>query len=263
MKYSFMSFSCPQLDLEETLLFAKQVGYDGIEPRVACGHKHGIETTAGAEERRKARKKITESGIALACIATSCQYADPASVKEQVEETRKCIDLAADVGADKIRVFGGAMPKGASRQSAVELLADSLSSVADYALERHVTVCLETHDDWSDPRQVAKVMKLVNHSSICANWDVLHPVRVGVTVSDSFQILKTWIRHNHFHDFQLKNLVPKPVGEGEVDHQKMIALLKDAHYDGFLSGEWIGWEPYQVHLPRELASMKRLESALG
>ena len=33
MKYSFMTFSCPQLDLDEVLSLAKQTGYDGVEPR--------------------------------------------------------------------------------------------------------------------------------------------------------------------------------------------------------------------------------------
>ena len=34
-------------------------------------------------------------------------------------------------------------------------------------------------------------------------------------------------------------------------------------YQGYLSGEWIGWEPYDVHLPRELATMKGYERELA
>jgi hypothetical protein len=29
-----------------------------------------------------------------------------------------------------------------------------------------------------------------------------------------------------------------------------------------LSGEWINWEPYEVHLPRELAAMHELEASV-
>ena len=32
---------------------------------------------------------------------------------------------------------------------------------------------------------------------------------------------------------------------------------------GYLSGEWIGWEPYAVHLPRELAAMRAYERELA
>ena len=40
MKYSFMSFSCPELKLEEILKLAQKYGYEGIEPRIGSGHKH-------------------------------------------------------------------------------------------------------------------------------------------------------------------------------------------------------------------------------
>lgn len=43
MKFSFMSFSCPELSLEALLDLALELGYDGVEPRVECKHGHGIE----------------------------------------------------------------------------------------------------------------------------------------------------------------------------------------------------------------------------
>ena len=43
---------------------------------------------------------------------------------------------------------------------------------------------------------------------------------------------------------------------------KAVELLASAGFTGYLSGEWIDWEPYDVHLPRELAAMKGLEQAL-
>jgi hypothetical protein len=35
--------------------------------------------------------------------------------------------------------------------------------------------------------------------------------------------------------------------------------LRADHYAGFLSGEWIEWQPAELHLPRELAAMKSYE----
>jgi hypothetical protein len=39
-----------------------------------------------------------------------------------------------------------------------------------------------------------------------------------------------------------------------------VQLLRAAGYDGYLSGEWIDWEPCEVHLPRELATMRVYEN---
>lgn len=79
-------------------------------------------------------------------------------------------------------------------------------------------------------------------------------------MDEVFQTLKPWIRHVHFHDgvTHMEKLVFKPVGEGEIDHRRAVELLKLDKYDGYLSGEWYAWEPYEEHLPRELATIKRL-----
>jgi len=262
MKYAFMSFSCPELSLVDMLTLAKQLGYDGVEPRVAAKHAHGIETDASAAVRKDARELAGEIGIPFCCIATSCRYADPATTREHIDETLRSIDLASDVGAPAIRVFGGSVPAAVSRDEAIDIVVGALRSVAEHAADRGVTVCMETHDDWCDPGHVACVMKQVAHPAVAVNWDIMHPIRRGnSTMDDAFAALRDWVRHVHFHDGTTQDkLTLVPVGTGDIDHCRAVELLAGAGYDGFLSGEWIGWEPYAEHLPRELATMKTYES---
>ena len=85
MKFSFMTFSCPELDLESVLELAQRYGYDGIEPRVSAKHQHGIELDATPEQRREIVRKVDASGIQLSCIATSCCFADPANATEHAD----------------------------------------------------------------------------------------------------------------------------------------------------------------------------------
>lgn len=103
MRYSFMSFSTPQLKLKEMLALANKVGYDGIEPRLDANHAHGVEVAINAGTRKDIKQMVAESGVALACLATSCQYVDREKNKQMVAETRERIDLAGDVGAPCIR----------------------------------------------------------------------------------------------------------------------------------------------------------------
>jgi sugar phosphate isomerase/epimerase len=263
LKYAFMSFSCPQSSLVEMLEMAKQYGYDGIEPRVSADHAHGIEPACSAEVRAQVRRHVAESGVTLCCIATSCHYADPSQTMQQLELTRRCIDLAADLGIPGLRVFGGQLSAQLSRADAIMLLTESFGQVAPYASERNVTLYMETHDDWCTPQHVADVMAHVNHPAIAVNWDIMHPVRQGnSTMDQSFQILRPWIRHVHFHDgmLRLDETVLMRVGKGEIDHRRAVELLQQDQYTGYLSGEWIGWEPPEVHLPREIVTMKSYEA---
>lgn len=266
MKYAFMTFSCPDLDLQQTLDVAKQIGYDGIEPRIVADHQHGIEVDIDADARAEIRQVVFDSGIALACIATSCMFADPATQMENVEVARKAIDLAADLGSPAIRVFGGKIGNGLGRQQAINLVAASLSQVSGQAADRGVIVCMETHDDWCDPNHVVQIMERVNSPAVAVNWDIMHPVRTGIaTMDEAFAVLKPWIRHVHIHDARVdadgKPTVDfVPIGEGYVDHARAIANLLSTDYDGYISGEWINWaDPYEVHLRRELATVKGYE----
>lgn len=263
MKYSFMSFSCPQLSLGDLLATAKRFGYDGVEPRIDAQHGHGIETTASAAQRKAIKKQIADGDISLACIATSCVYANPEITKQNAEYTLKCIDLASDVGANRLRVFGGALAKDQLREDAVRNVAGALRSVADHAAQRGVTVCMETHDSWCLPADVAAVMQCVDHSAIAVNWDVMHPVRVHkVSIDQAFSTLKPWIRHLHIHDGMPGSTQLAPIGKGGVDHKRAVELLLTIPYEGYLSGEWINWsDAYEIHLPRELATMKSYERA--
>ncbi len=265
MNYAFMSFSCPELRLEEMLSVAKTTGYGGIEPRAGAGHAHGVELGANQAERRGMMDRAGEAGVSICCLAVSCHYADPAGAQVQIEETHAYIDLAADVGAPRLRVFGGRIPDGIERGAAIESVARQLSAVADHAGERNVAICLETHDDWCDPAHVVAVMKLVDHPAVAVNWDVLHPVRTaGFSLPDSFALLRPWTQHVHIHDATLATdrIEYVAMGSGAIDHHAVLQLLKDAGYAGYLSGEWIGWEPYAVHLPRELATLQQYEAAL-
>jgi len=263
MKYGFMTFSCPDATLEETLSIAQRFGYTGIEPRLDKNHSHGIEVDIGPAGRTLIKQQAAKAGIDICCLATSCSYADPAAVDQAVEHTRRRIDLAADVGSSRIRVFGGRIPKGINREQATEQLVRALSSVADQAASRGVIVCMETHDDWCDPAHMAVVMKRVNHPAIGVTWDVMHPVFwAGKIMDEAFRTLQPWIRHVHFHDGVKVGdggLELRPMGDGQLDHARALTLLYKDGYDGYLSGEWIGWQPCEVHLPRELAAMKKFE----
>lgn len=262
MKYAFMSFSTPDLGLEAMLEVASRYAYDGVELRLDSNHAHGVEVAAGSNEREKARTLSRKFGINIACLAASLRYADPAISAQAIEETHERIDLAGDVGVPRIRVFGGRIGGGLDRNGAVDLVASSLSAVADHAADRGVVLCLETHDDWCNPGDVATVLSRVSHPVVAANWDIMHPVKsAGVSMKDAYSTLAPWIKHVHFHDGTSEGLVP--IGTGMIDHKLALQLLAEHGYDGYLSGEWIKWEPYDVHLPRELAAMKAYERELG
>ena len=136
MNYAFMSSSCPDLTLQQMLDLARDLGYAAVEPRVEWDHRHGIEAQASDEDRRRIRELIAGSGVAVCCVATGCRYADPAEADKHLTDTHTYIDLAADIGCTRLRVFGGPLPEDMPRDRAIQQVADSLRSAADHAQQR-------------------------------------------------------------------------------------------------------------------------------
>jgi sugar phosphate isomerase/epimerase len=270
VRYAFMSFSCPDLGLRNVLALARRLGYDGIEPRAAAKHAHGVEIESPAAWRSDARRAVADSGVSLACIATSLKYADTGgaspgpAARARVDETLRYVELARDLGCPRLRVFGGQIPAGVPRQAATDAVVACLRDVARRSAGSGVTLCVESHDDWCTPRDLARIMELVDSPSVAVNWDIMHPVLTGgVTMEEAWRVLGRWTRHVHAHDGDKVdgNIVLHPIGKGRIDHVAALGLLKTAGYDGFVSGEWIAWEPYETHLPRELAALKAIEAA--
>lgn len=266
LSYAFMTFSTPDLSLAENLRVARELGYAGIEPRCQAQHAHGIEADISPAARGAIRDAVAASGIALAALATSCRYANPADEESVSQTTRDHVNLARDLGCPRLRVFGGAFPDSMTRDAAITHCARVLTPLAAYAAERGVTLCLETHDAWTVPEHVAALMTAVDSPGLAVNWDIMHPVRQGgVTMDQAFETLRPWIRHVHVHDGRDLDgkLQMLPIGEGIVDHRRALALLLRMGYTGYISGEWIKWQPWDQHLPRELALLKALEAKAG
>ncbi len=262
MRYAFMTFSAPNATADRLIDLAVRYGYAGIEPRTGANHGHGIEIDASATTRSKIRNKFEHAGIAVAALATGCRFADPAKFQASLDEATASIQLAHDLGCAIVRVFGGPLPEGESHDRAMPRVVDGLSHLAGIAANFEVTLAMETHDSWTDPAVVSRVMRAVDHPYVGVNWDIMHPTRCdGVSISDAHTTLCRWIRHVHAHDgVAVDNRVRfKPIGAGEFDHAVALRLLVEGGYQGWVSGEWINWEPAEVHLPRELTTLRSLE----
>ncbi len=260
MKLAFMTFSCPELTLEQVLALAEKYGYEGVEFRTVSKHKHGIEPYISQKEILEAKAVIDASPVEAVAIATSCKFADPGTVGENMKSAEAAIDLAAALEIPVIRTFGGAYPADITKEQAIACLVDSYGKLGEYAQKNKVTVCFETHDSWCNPHDVASIIKQVNNEYVAINWDIMHPITHGHNMVEAFEAVKPYIKHVHVHDGiqdETGKRLLAPIGTGYVDHKIALDCLKSIDYKGAISGEWISWEPYEIHLPRELKTLRQ------
>ena len=263
MKLSFMTFACPQWTLAEVLRGATRYGYRGVEPRVLAGHKHGIEPDMPAAERARVRQAFADGGLANCCVATSCRFAetDPAKRRANVDALKRHVELAADVGAPRIRVFGGVRPQGMTAEDGIRIVAEDLRAGADLAAEMGVTICLETHDDFARGETVAAVLARADHPALRANWDVMHPHTHGEAAEATWAALRGKVEHVHCHDTKQVDgrwptLMP---GAGELPLGTFLGWLAEAGFAGYLSAEyWTELGPPEKTLPEYVGRMREI-----
>lgn len=267
MKLSFMTFATPDLDLTQVLTAALRYGYDAVEPRAEAEHKHGVELETTKKQRKEIKAAFADMGVDLCCIATSRTYSmsDPEKRAESVELTKKYIDLAADLGAPTIRVFGGGTPEGADYADVKKYVAEGLRECAEYAKGSGVWVCIETHDSYCNANDLVDVVKMADSPQAAINWDIMHPCTAGMTIAEAFEAVKPYTKHCHAHDGIWRTEGGgwdlAPMGTGGIDHAEAIRLLASINYDGAFSGEWIAWQPYEELLPREASVLREYRAA--
>lgn len=244
MKLAFSTLGCPDWDLKTIVARAKEFGYDGVEIRGIL-REYDLtkvpELTEGVEETRG----LFEShGISVACISASSRFssADPDERMANLLSAKAHMDIARSLKAPYVRVFGGGIPDGVERERCEDYIAEALKELGDYGEEIGVKVVLETHDSFSTGKHLGAVLEKADHPMVGALWDIHHPVKNGEPPEETLRYLSGKIFHVHVKDGDFNTYTM--LGEGKVPTLKILRLLKEDGYGGYLSVEWEkAWKP--------------------
>jgi sugar phosphate isomerase/epimerase len=239
-----MTSVCPDWTLEEVVAGMQRHGYKGLEPRVEWGHASAIEKDLTAAARAEVRSRFQDAGLSICCLATGVRMATPETAERarHIEDLRRYIELAADLGCGLIRTFGGPRDASAPWAMVVDYTADGYREVVSEAQAAGVTVLMETHDDWCCSAPVRAVMDAVNHPNLRVLWDFMHTQRMMERPQDSFQALGHLTRHVHAHDGTYVDgsmQVSATLGDGIIDHAEPLQLLEARGFEGYFSVEVI------------------------
>lgn len=243
-KLAFMTSICPEWPLTTILEVMDRHGYEGLEPRLGWPNQAGLVPELSKAKRQEISARFQDRGKSICCLATGARFAlaDPASIKDQVEETRNAIEMAADLGAPLVRIFGGDHGEG-ELTAIAHRTAEALRPVLDFADDHGITLAFETHDFWCHSPLVRKIIQLANHPRLGVLWDFMHTQRVFETPEESAAIIGPLTVHAHVHDSRLPppeyKLTRCPMGQGDLDHEVPIQKLKQAGYQGYYSVEII------------------------
>ncbi len=272
MKLAFSTLGCPDWTLEQCVAAARDYGYDGIELRLLDGAV--IEPGIDAGTRRRVGTVLDAAGLPLVCLDTSVKIAqpDPSARAAQIRDGLAMLDLAAEWQAPLVRVFAGP-PPDSSEQEAIASATACLLPLAERAHDLGIAVVLETHDAFCSSAAVMQTLAGVPAAGAGVLWDLLHPYRIGEDPADTLSRIGSRLQHVHIKDGRAPagggtNWDFTLLGEGTVPTRAILAMLRQAGYDGWLSVEWEKklhpeLAAPEVALPQHAALLREYLAELG
>lgn len=252
MRLAFSTLGVPGLPVGDAAALTADHGFDGIELR--AHPEEPVHTGLTAAERAGVAAEFARAGVEVLCVAGYVRVAEPGADPPVLEEARRLLELARDVGAPFVRVFPGGAEDAAyagvddpGAENPVGSRADAaaarrLGALARVAADLGVHVLLETHDSHRTGADAARVLGAVGHPHAGALWDVLHTWLGGEVPYASHRLLAPYLGYVQVKDVaSADDTTPLPPGAGVLPLAEVVRLVATANAAGTADG-WLCWE---------------------
>ncbi len=240
-------FEEEKMDISGFLKFASEAGAEAIDV--------GYYWKDEAEEIRKLPEWLKKYSLKLGAYICRNDFnsAEPADIERQCNIVRHAIDNASLLGIKFVRVFITWFIFEKTYWDIKPWLIPVLENLTAYAENRGVVLAIENHGyigNASD--ELLDVLKEVSSENLRILLDFGNFLLVGEDPLDGVRALAPFTVHVHIKDFRIlppdgppqelftkdgRYLVPTVVGEGDLDIEGSLRILKEAGYDGYLSIE--------------------------
>ncbi len=181
-----------------------------------------------------------------------CQK-DPAKVAADIEHTKLWVDRYAILGAPSIRVFAGNKPSGDDLGATLARCVKACEVVSAYAAQKGVYIGLENHGGVTAKAEgLLEIVSKVNAKSFGINFDSGNFKSTDDPYAEMAMIAPYAINAQVKVDIY-------PGGKHELtDFPRVIKILKDANYSGWVALEYEAKQPPLESIPGWLNKLKEL-----
>ncbi len=263
--YSYWHFREPKVTVQQVIDHASNLGVDGVDVL------HVQMDNESPEYIRSLRDRAQDKNIELICLSIHQDFVDPDKEKREknIDHTKKCIDIAHDLGISYIRLNSGrwntidsfddlmankgiepVLP-GYTEDDGFKWCIDSIQDCLPHAEQAGVVLALENH--WGLTRTPEGLLRIVN--SIDSPWlGVL--MDTGNFLEDPYEKLEEIAPQTVF--VQAKTYY----GGGEwytldLDYSRIAEILNKVEYKGYISLEFEGKENANTGVPKSIELLKK------
>jgi sugar phosphate isomerase/epimerase len=269
MKLSFSTLGCPQYSLTEAIGAAQEYGFEGIEIRTVRGQTDLTKVDDfNSSNLTEAIKRLKSAGIRIPCLSSSIRFTsnEASERRRQHEMTSWFAGVSNRLECPLLRIFAGPIAQDEAYQEVYARMVEEIRVAAETCRAAGVSLVIETHDTSSTSDFVTRLLSDIDSTNVFILWDILHTFRHGERFPDTWLRIGELVKHVHIKDsahFSRESFDLTLVGEGALPIPEVVAVLRDARYDGFLCFEWEkGWHPElpgpEIAFPHYVRTMRSL-----
>lgn len=224
------------MTLDDVMDFCAQTGFDAID--ITGYYFPGYPKVPDDAYIYHLKNKAFRLGLDISGTGVRNDFTDPDKQKRQehVKLTKNWVEVAAKLGAPVLRIFAGNQnpPKGFTRAQTLEWLIADVKECVEYGKKFGVIVAIQNHNDFIQTAdQAIEIVKAID-----SEWSGLILDTGSYRVGDPYQeIAKTaGIAAN----WQVKEYIFVDGKEVETDLPKLIAIIRESGYSGYLPIETLG-----------------------
>ena len=255
-----------QLSVDEFLVKAKELGYEGV--MLVAKRPHVSPHDYDKAARAKLKAKIESLGLTLVGLAGYTDFTagidKPGIPNAEIQAAwvGEIAELAKDLGTNMVRIFTGYERPGIPYDRQYAEVVSGLKMAGKLAAEHGVTLVVQNHHDIALHHDAMYwLLKEVNMPNVLAGWDAWSPSLEGLTAEqlrESILKMKPYIVNtiaadyvthprfsyvNNLTNYQAEQPVMRavPMGQGIIDYKTWFAALKEIGYQG-----WVVYEMCEV-----------------
>jgi sugar phosphate isomerase/epimerase len=251
MKPAFSTVACPDWIFSRLAQRAEQWGYVGAELRTFGYGSRELACEPALTSPAKLRGMLERAGVSICSLATGIRYDDPITPpivglyldhEQMIRETKACVDLAVQLEAPFVRVFGFEIVGSEPRKSALARITDRLIKCADYCRNSGVRLVLENGGSFCTAVDLSEILDRVDSPMLAASYSLPVAQAAGESIENGVNVLGERLAIVKVKD--LKNGKPVALGEGELNARAAIEAAAKGGFDGWLVYEydraWLG-----------------------
>jgi len=228
----------PSGPLDESVMLAKRLGYDGIE--ILAGDPEAIDAGHAADV-------LARHGMTISAINTggmnymfdiSLVNADPKKEEMAFRKLQAAIRIAGRLGClTQIGIARGNAVKGRPIAWFRDRLVDVLRAACDYAGSHHASIVLEPtnrfeHGTVHTIDEGIRIIERVSKPNLGLLIDTYHSYIEEDDVYAAIERARDHVRYFHLHD---SDRGPAGGGNGVIDFDRIFRILSDIGYSGYLA----------------------------